>query len=467
MKQKINRIMIAAPSSGCGKTTITCGLLQAFVNRRMQAVSFKCGPDYIDPMFHRSVIGVPAGNLDTFFTEYGHMRYLFAEASRQAEIALLEGVMGYYDGQTVTSTDASSYDIATQLQTPVILVVNGKGASLSIAALIQGFQQYRTPSMIQGVILNQVSAVIFPQLKEKIEQELQIPVLGYLPFHKSMGLQSRHLGLVLPEELGDLQRQLQEIAAKMEETIDIARIIRIANEAPALSYEEPVYLQNVIHQKVRIAVARDQAFCFYYQESMQLFEKMGVTLVPFTPLKDATLPQDVQGLLLGGGYPELHAKVLSDNTTMKESIKKALEAGMPCIAECGGFLYLQDALTDENENTYPMVGFLEGTARRAKKRDRFGYVYVTVKEESVFGVSGVQIPAHEFHYWESSNPGTQATAVKPDKIRSWDCIRIQNKTIAGFPHFYLEGNPQAAASFVDYCVQYGNAQDKNSLCNCI
>lgn len=460
MKQKINRIMIAAPSSGCGKTTITCGLLQALVNRRMQAVSFKCGPDYIDPMFHRSVIGVPAGNLDTFFTEYGHMRYLFAEASRQAEIAVLEGVMGYYDGQTVRSTDASSYDIAKQLQTPVILVVNGKGASQSIAALIQGFLQYRTPSMIQGVILNQVSAVIFPQLKEKIEQELQIPVLGYLPFHKRMELQSRHLGLVIPEELGDLQKQLQEIVAMMEETIDIPKIIRIASEAPALSYEEPVYLQNVIHKKVRIAVARDQAFCFYYQESMQLFEKMGVVLVPFSPLKDATLPQDVQGLLLGGGYPELHAKTLADNTSMRKSIKKALLSNMPCIAECGGFLYLQETLADEKGVNYPMIGFLKGAAQRAAKRQGFGYVNVTVKEESVFGVPGVQIPAHEFHYWESSEPGVQAIAVKPDGVRKWDCMRIQNKTIAGFPHFYLQGNMQAAASFVDNCVQYGNARKK-------
>ncbi len=465
MKQKkINRIMIAAPSSGCGKTTITCGLLQALVNRRMQAVSFKCGPDYIDPMFHRSVIGVPTGNLDTFFTEYNHMRYLFATASKQAEIAILEGAMGYYDGQTVTSTDASSYDIAKQLQTPVILVVNGRGASQSIAALIQGFLQYRTPSMILGIILNQVSAVIYPQLKEKIEQELQIMVLGYLPVHKSMELQSRHLGLVMPEELLELQKQLQEIAAKMEETIDISKIIRIANEAPELTYEEPEYLQNVTKQKVRIAVAKDPAFCFYYQESMQLFEKMGVTLVPFSPLKDAALPQDVQGLLLGGGYPELHAKSLANNLSMKKSIKKALLSDMPCIAECGGFLYLQETLADDKGNHYPMVGFLNGEAQRAVKRPGFGYVNVTVREESVFGAPGVLIPAHEFHYWESSDPGIQAVAVKPDGVRKWDCTRIQNKTIAGFPHFYLEGNPQAAASFVQHCVKYGNAQ-KNSSCD--
>lgn len=456
--------MIAAPSSGCGKTTITCGLLQALVNRRMQAVSFKCGPDYIDPMFHRSVIGVPTGNLDTFFTEYGYMRYLFADASVKAEIAVLEGVMGYYDGQSVTSTKASSYDIAMQLQTPVILIVNGKGASLSIIAQIQGFLQYRTPSMIQGVILNQVSAVIYTQLKEKIEQELNILVLGYLPFDNNLGLQSRHLGLVLPEELSDLQRHLQEFAAKMEETIDIVKIIGIADAAPPLSYEEPVYQKNVKNQKIRIAVARDSAFCFYYQENLQLLEQMGAVIVPFSPMLDHALPQEVQGLLLGGGYPELYAKKLSDNKSMMGSIKKALEADMPCIAECGGFLYLQETLTDENENTYPMVGFLEGTAQRAKKRERFGYVYVTVKEASVFGVSEVQIPAHEFHYWESSIPGSQATAVKPDKVRTWDCMRIQHKTIAGFPHFYLHGNSQAAASFIEACGQYGMIQKrKNSI----
>lgn len=461
---KINRIMIAAPSSGCGKTTITCGLLQALVNRRVRSVSFKCGPDYIDPMFHRSVIGVPTGNLDTFFTSYSHMRYLFATASKQTEIAVLEGVMGYYDGQTVSSTDASSYDIAKQLQTPVILVVNGKGASLSIVPLIQGFLQFRIPSMIKGVILNQVSEAIYPQLKEKIEQELQIPVLGYLPFDKSMGLQSRHLGLVMPEELGNLQRQLQDIAAKMEKTIDISKIIRIANEAPELIYEKPEYLQNVRKQKIRIAVARDSAFCFYYQESMQLFEKLGVTLVPFSPLREEILPQDIQGLLLGGGYPELHAKRLANNVSMKKSIIKALSSDMPCIAECGGFLYLQKTLVDDKKNSYPMVGFMSGESQRAAKRPGFGYVNVTIRQESVLGVPGVRIPAHEFHYWESSDPGIQAVAVKPDGVRKWDCIQIQNKTIAGFPHFYLEGNPKAAAFFVEQCVQYGIAQ-KNRSCN--
>jgi len=462
-QRKLPRIMIAAPNSGSGKTTIVCGLLQAWVNRGLVTNAYKCGPDYIDPMFHRTVLQVPTGNLDTFFSDETMLRYLFEEAyheqANRDSIAVVEGVMGYYDGKSLDSLEGSSYDLGRKLELPVILVVNGKGASLSILAQIKGFLTFQEPSMIKGILLNQVSSSIYQGIKQRIENELKIPVVGYLSPQKKWGLASRHLGLVKPDEIQDLREKVLELARQMEETVDLERILQIANQAPKFSYEIPekiiayeIFFKG--NDKIRVAIAQDEAFCFYYKENRTLMEKAGVELIPFSPIKDRELPHDIQGLILGGGYPELYVHKLAENHSMKESICGMLEAGLPCLAECGGFLYLQETLADEEGKQYPMVGFLKGNGRKAEKRSHFGYISVQIEEKSVLGEKDICIPGHEFHYWESDQEGNAGRAVKPDGIRTWKCIQVKRNTLAGFPHFYFPGNLKALQSFITCCGRY-------------
>lgn len=451
------RIMLAGTASGSGKTTIMCGLLQVLAERGLKIAALKCGPDYIDPMFHRTVVGtkgqrIKTCNIDTFFTDAETTKSLAAKVSQDADISVLEGVMGYYDGSSAESTEASSYAVAGLLQVPVVLVVNCKGASLSVVAMIKGFVGYKKESHIKGVILNQIAPSIYPVIKAQIEQELNISVFGYVPFTQDFLLQSRHLGLVMPEEVNKIQKKLHDFAKVLETTLAIDQIISLANTAEPIIYQEAAIKK--LTAKVRIGVARDEAFCFYYEENISLLEEMGAQIIPFSPIKDQELPEDLQGLLLGGGYPELYAKELSGNKSMRESIKTALEHGLACIAECGGFLYLQEMLEDEQGENYPMTGYFRETGFPAKKRRRFGYITLTMGEDSILGKAGTRLPAHEFHYWESSNPGQMAVAQKPDGIRSWNCIHNSRRVLAGFPHYYFYGNTEAAYQFLTACSNH-------------
>ena len=360
---RLPRIMLAAPASGSGKTLVTCGILQALVNRGLRVASFKCGPDYIDPMFHSRVIGARSGNLDTFFTDGETTRYLFGRAASEADISVIEGVMGYFDGLGGISEQASSSDVARTLDAPVVLVVNCRGMSLSALALIQGFVEYRKPGQIRGVILNQLPASLYPDLKARIEEGLPVRVLGYVPKAEDLVLESRHLGLVLPGEIERLREKLQKLAALLEETLDLEGLISMAREAPQLLYREPElpraqaqlpgHGKILRHGTIRIGVAQDEAFCFTYRDNLQLLQDLGAELVPFSPLADAGLPENLQGLILSGGYPELHAARLAENASMREAVREAVQGGLPCIAECGGFLYLHRTLEGEDGKDYP------------------------------------------------------------------------------------------------------------------
>ena len=313
---RLPRIMLAAPSSGSGKTLITCGILQALVNRGFRVASFKCGPDYIDPMFHCRVIGVKSGNLDTFFTDKATTRYLFGRSAAEAEISVAEGVMGYYDGLGGISEEASSSDVAAALNMPVVLVVNCRGMSISVVPLIKGFLEYQNPSRIKGVILNQMPKSLYADMKAQIERWLPVKVLGYVPKVDDLVLESRHLGLVLPGEIESLKEKLNHLAAVLEESIDLDAFLALAYEAPDFTYETPELPKLSGGKKVRIGVAEDDAFCFTYRDNFQMLKDMGAELVPFSPIKDEKLPKGIDGLILSGGYPELHAKALSENASM-------------------------------------------------------------------------------------------------------------------------------------------------------
>ena len=441
--------MIGGVSSGSGKTLITCGLLQVFRNRKLKAVSFKCGPDYIDPMFHKEVIGVTSRNLDSFFTDQETLRFIFGKTAKNADVSVIEGVMGFYDGLGGIVETASSYDVAKITDTPVILVVNCKGMSVSILPLIKGFLEYEKDSHIAGVILNQMSKGLYPEIKNLIEETLSIKVFGYVPLVKELVIESRHLGLVTPDELENLHEKLNRLADVLEETLEIDSILGVTKETSDLSYKEP-FIPRIKENPV-IGIAIDEAFCFYYEDNLELLEQMGASLVYFSPLHDDRLPEGIQGLILGGGYPELYARKLSENKTMRESIKNALDHHLPCLGECGGFMYLHETMEDMEGNTYPMVGTIKGGVYRTSKLSRFGYINLTSKEEQMIAHKGESIKGHEFHYFESDNLGESYVANKPLRKRSWNCIHGNEHLAVGFPHLYYYSNVGVAYRFLEKC----------------
>lgn len=457
---RLPRVMLAAPSSGSGKTLITCGLLQALVNRKINTASFKCGPDYIDPMFHKKVIGTPSRNLDTFFSGKEMTRYLFARQAGKAEISVMEGVMGYYDGVAGFTTEASSYDLADVTDTPVIFVINTRGMSLSVIPFLKGFLEYRENSHLKGVILNQTSASMYPELKARIEEELPIRVYGYVPKVTDCVIESRHLGLVTPGEIEGLKERLQKLSVILEKTLDIDGILELAASAPELSgCEMPESLAAILTREkgkmpVRIGVAKDEAFCFYYEDNLDLLRELGAEIVEFSPIHDRKLPESIQGMLIGGGYPELYARELSENVEMLESIRSAVKAGMPTLAECGGFMYLHNSMEDMEGRSWPMVGVIDALVYRTEKLGRFGYIHLTANREQIFGSAGAKIRGHEFHYFDSTENGDAFHAEKPRRKRNWDCIITGEHLAAGFPHLYYYANPEFAANFVEACRRY-------------
>lgn len=483
---KINRFMIAAPKSGSGKTMITCALLQLLKDSVKNVLSYKCGPDYIDPMFHKKVLGVPSKNLDTFFTDEKTTVQLFLDERADGDFAVLEGVMGLYDGLGGIYEQGSSYHLAKVTQTPIILVVDAKGMGKSVLALIAGFLQYDTHHLIKGVLLNRMSKGYYDIIKPLIEKELFVKVVGYFPEQKDIGLSSRHLGLVMPDELSDIKKQLNETADRLKKTIDMDLFIDIAEAADeigdsgsadkdkrkTLKNAEPMRLQDQ-NNTVNIAVAMDEAFCFYYEDNLRMLEKCGAKLQYFSPLHDTSLPEDCDAMLLGGGYPELYAKELSENVSMLNAIKKAFRAGMPTVAECGGFMYLHAYIrnicddTDEQNkadvqnkadiqndmNKSKLVGALDGGCHFKGKLVRFGYIELAEKHSN-FLPPNEKIKAHEFHYYDSTDNGADCIATKPATGRSYDCVISHDNYWLGFPHLYYPSNPHFAESLVRKAYEY-------------
>lgn len=460
MQLNMPRILLAAPSSQSGKTTVTMGILKALKDMGKQVLACKCGPDYIDPMFHKKVLGIQSINLDTFFTDENTTRYLLGSHGQGKDLVVMEGVMGYYDGLAGTNLKASSYDVACVTDTPVVLVVYAKGSSRSLLAVIKGMLEYQRESRICGVILNQIAPSIYPDISRMIEEELKLPVFGYLPKLEECSIDSRHLGLKTPGELEDLEENITLLGEAAKGYLDFDRLLCAASEAPVLSYEEPELPK--LPKPVTVAVARDEAFSFYYEDNMELIQKMGAKVVSFSPLKDEGIPQETDGFLLGGGYPELYAKQLEENAGMRKNILRAIQSGMPCLAECGGFLYLHDQIEDPEGNSYSMAGVVPGKAVMKKRLQRFGYVSLTLKKPGIFGEEGQKIRGHEFHYYDSPLNGDFFQAEKPgrgeDSERkasgSYECGYGTGTLMAGFPHLYYYSNPSMVYEYLLQCVSY-------------
>ena len=475
-------ILLAAPASGSGKTAAACALMAAFQGSGMCVRACKCGPDYIDPMFHKEVLGIDSKNLDLFFSEKEELVRGYQRHTEGADIAVTEGVMGYYDGMALDTERASSYDVARTLGLPVLLVLPARGAALSLAAVVKGMAEFRKDSNIQGILLNRVSDMLYPRLREMLERELRgmeldIPVIGYLPEDSCFRMESRHLGLVTPQEMEGLKAQIQSAGEVLRRTVDLELVRRIAGKTAEITVEpDGEYALKGesgvrFGSGLRIGIARDEAFCFYYKDNLALLEELGCTLIPFSPLRDRKLPEDLDGLLLGGGYPELHGKELAENRDMLSSVRNALQDGMPCLAECGGFMYLHGEMEDREGNVYPLVGQIRGRTFPTGKLVRFGYVNIEVpggtvkevpdavvrgssRETEGYLLPGESVRGHEFHYWDSTDSGTDCMAVKPDGRRKWECIHMEENLFAGYPHLYLPSMRAFAERFVGRCASW-------------
>lgn len=431
------QFLLAAPRSGSGKTTMTCALLMALKRRGCAPCAFKSGPDYIDPMFHRAVLGVESRSLDLFFSAPETVRALYARGAAGHGAAVCEGAMGFYDGLGGVSDRASAWHLADTLGLPVLLVVEPKGQSLTLAAELNGLVNFRTPSHIAGILLNNCTARMHALLAPMLEKETGLPVLGFLPKLPEAVIGSRHLGLYTAAEVENLQQKLALLADAAEEHIDWPRLLALCEKEPPALPVQP----ETPPARVRIAVAQDEAFCFTYAETLEAFRDAGAEVVFFSPLRDTALPENIGGLYLPGGYPELHARELSGNTSLLREIKQKIESGLPTAAECGGFLYLGQSLTDAEGQSWPMAGVLPGEAKDAGRLVRFGYAALSADSDSMLFRAGESFPIHEFHHWDSTANGTALAAKKPVGGAAWRCGFIDEHFYAGFPHLYWAGTP--------------------------
>ena len=454
----MKRIMIAAMGSGEGKTVLTCALLKALKQRKLFPAAFKCGPDYIDPMFHRRVLGIPGGNLDFFLQGDEGVRRTLAEA--KADLIVIEAAMGYYDGVNGTEA-ASAWHLAAEEDIPVLLVIRPRGSSLTLAAQVRGLMTFREPGKIRALFLSDCRPGLYAHLRPILERETGLPVIGCLPSMEEAWVGSRHLGLITAEEVPDFDCRMEKLAAELERNADLDLLLSLMEdgkrkeEAQTGSREKESGWGKEF--SCRIAVAKDEAFCFYYKESLESLERHGARLVPFSPIRDASLPPGVGGLYLGGGYPELYADVLAGNVSMRRSIKEAVENKMPVVAECGGFLYLQRSLKDARGRSHAMAGVFPGEGFPAGRLVRFGYAWLEAEEESLLFRKGEKIPVHEFHHWDCTEGGKDLMVKKPSGA-SWRCGRVSRTFYAAFPHLHLGGEVPLAERFVGAAREYGGSR---------
>lgn len=432
---------------------MTLALLRALCQHDLQVQSFKCGCDYIDPMFHSYITGRKTYQADAYFLEKKQLQELFFHTSQGADLAVFEGAMGYYDGIAGTP-QASAWTVSQWLAIPVLLVISPNGMGCSVGAVCRGFQDFRMPNQIRGVLLNRIRPGMYDYYKKIIASETGLPVYGYLPDLPELQLESRHLGLLTVNEIADLDQKLNLLAGTACKTIELEKILQLSETAPELP-EFPE--KNRSSGKCRIGIAKDKAFCFYYAENLELLEAYGAELVYFSPVSDKKLPENLDGLYFGGGYPELYLPELSANLEFIRSLKTASRNHMPILAECGGFLYLLETFHDHNQKIYSMAGLLPGSAKLGERLCRFGYVNLTAQENSILGKTGIQIKAHEFHYADSTENGTAFLAERPSGA-NWHAMQNTGNILAGFPHLYFLSNPEIAENFCNACRKFHEKQ---------
>lgn len=448
--------IIAGTNSGCGKTSVSLGLMALLKRRGLTVAPFKVGPDYIDPGHHRRVTGRYSRNLDGWMLTRDYNKALFDRASRDADIAVVEGVMGLYDGYDGKSEMGSTAQMAKWLDLPVILVVNAQSMARSGAALVSGFERFDPDLRFAGVIFNKLGSTRhLAYLKEALEGHVTMPCLGGIFRNQGVEIPERHLGLVTDDEQGLSEKHMSALADMIEEGIDVDRLLGSFDSGHDAKSRGGVTQRPA--PRVRIGIARDRAFCFYYPDNLDILEENGAELVFFSPMSDARLPENLDGLYLGGGYPELFAKELSDNLGLRSDIKAKSDAGMPIYGECGGFMYLCSEIKDFEQQRFPMAGCFPFSAMMLEKLRSLGYREVTVNEDTLLGPKGRVIRGHEFHYSRIDDDHGAKTVYRVSP-RTQDTFTEEgyrvNRTLGSYIHLHFGSCPETGRAFVAACLDY-------------
>ncbi|OPH60825.1 cobyrinic acid a,c-diamide synthase [Paenibacillus ferrarius] len=453
------RLVVAGTGSGVGKTTLTIGIMAALQKRGLAVQGFKCGPDYIDPTYHTAVTGRPSRNLDSWMVPREAVKEIFQRGSSGADISLIEGVMGMFDGKDPLSDEGSTADIGRLLGAPVILVVNIASMARSVAAIVRGFQQFGQGDRIVGVIANRAgSEGHYKMVKLAIEQECGIPVFGYLPNDAGMELPERHLGLVPSIGRGELQPFFDQLADKVAGHIDLDRLLEAAVAEPIESGSHLFSAGDRPQSKrVKIAIAKDAAFHFYYPENLELLEASGAECIYFSPLAGEAVPLEADGLYIGGGFPEEFAERLAADESVKSSVRNRILDGIPTLAECGGYMYLTESIADTAGNDYPMVGIVPGKVTMQKKLAALGYREVTGAEGNFLLSSGAQARGHEFHYSTiqlNEQADGQAAFQSKGRLGTKAEGYLLSNLVAGYTHLHFASNPHIVSAWLEACVNY-------------
>ncbi len=445
----MSSFMLAGVSSNVGKTSITMGIMAALCRRGANVVPFKTGPDYIDPMFHTFVTGKKSANLDTYMVDDAVIRTLFYSRLDEAAVGIVEGVMGLYDGRGIENDVGSSAYLSKTLGIPVFLIINGQGMAKSAAAMVKGYVDFDPDVRIAGVIINKIkNESHYKLLKEMIETFTGVPCVGWFPNAPEIAVSSRHLGLIPVDELENLKMQVARAAEMAETYIDLDQMLALSQmvQRPDVT-PDPFDAYAGAYEGLTLGYASDKAFNFYYDDNFKALEKLGVRLLPFSPLEDNGLPEGLDGLYIGGGFPEMFGEDLAANTAFKASITDALEAGMPCFAECGGLMYLTKSITMLTGETYQTLGFLDAKTVMTKGLKRFGYVEVSAN----LGDKTVTTKAHEFHHSLVEEDEGLATCYTIQKgSRQWRCGYRYKNVLAGYPHIHFYSNPEFLLTLLDF-----------------
>jgi cobyrinic acid a,c-diamide synthase len=457
----IMSIAIAGERSGVGKTTVTLAILATLRRRQQTVQSFKVGPDYIDPMFHSYVTGRACRNLDSILTSNDYVRGCFAKHSQTAAYSLIEGVMGLFDGASGTTDAGSTAQIAKLLDVPVVLILNCSSTSRSIAAIAHGYRTFDPQVRLAGVILNQVGSDRHLELLTAALTPLHLPILGVLRRQPDLSIPDRHLGLIPAGELTDLNATLDRLADVGESCFDWDKLLPLLATTDPISNTEDrsAHYRHPERSKIRLAVAKDAAFNFYYADNLDLLRDLGAELIEWSPLFDEKLPADIQGLYFGGGFPEVFGETLAANQPVRRAIRAAIAAGMPTYAECGGLMYLCDRIVDFDGRSHPMVGIFPTTAVMGK-RLTLGYRQLTTLNDTLLLNAGDRIWGHEFHRSTlTDSPPQPLFSLKGYESNltfspeGWHSYQVQ----AAYTHLHFGSKPALPQKFIERCHEFMKA----------
>ncbi len=447
----IKGFIVAGTHSGCGKTSVTLGLMAALARRGLKVQPFKTGPDFIDPGHHSRAAGRACHNLDGWMLPGEALRDIFSRYIQDADASIVEGVMGLFDGYSALEETGSTAHLSKELNLPVILVVDARSMARSAAALVQGFCNFDPDTAIAGIIFNRVGSKNHEQTLREAISLTDIPLIGCLPRRDEISTPSRHLGLVTPEHLQDLELKYNSLADWVEENLDLELIMEALPEIPV----QPRFDEVPMIPRTRIGIAKDQAFSFYYEENLRLLREAGAELIPFSPIEDKELPEGISGLYLGGGYPELSAFDLAQNTKLRRAIADFSASGRPVYAECGGFMYLMESICHD-DRVFPMCGIFPFRSSMQPRFQALGYREVILSEDSILGSAGTIVKGHEFHYSALEDmpdePHKSYIVTCKKKISTTEGYTINDKTLGSYIHLHFASNPQVAVNFVEACL---------------